>query len=165
LLDEARQALKQLAIDARDLEEAMKQFGPGLDQAKFTSVFERRAEDREAAKLINQLQWPLNQVINQVNIVLAHSAVLAGLPGITTRSSMPQVHAAPLRARIISRHRLNELTRLNRVRNALQHRYGVFADAREIHAAAVLVARLIKRFGADFGPWLTATGVVIPPTP
>ena len=99
-----------------------------------------------------------------MNIVLTHGAVLGALPGITERtSSMPEVYAALLKARVISNRRLNELTRLNRARNALQHRYGIYAEASEIYAAALLASQLVKSFGKDFSAWLAKTGIIEPP--
>ena len=162
LRDEARAALVEMVVDRRDLLEAMRYFGDSFDEASFVAAFHRRREDADAAKLVNQLQWPLTSVVNQMNTVLSCGVVLSKLRGLRAAESMPKVYGALRDAGVITAPEAEQFGRLNHVRNSLQHRYGGVADGQEVHAAVLLAVGLLHRFGQDFGGWLRETGVVEP---
>ena len=165
LLDEARAALKEILVQHRDLTKAMQLFGDAFERDGFVRAFKRRREDPNEAARVNQVNWPLVTLINQMNTVLTSGAVLGGLRRLGQPDKAPEVYAALRGAAIIDRRRERDLTQLNRTRNALTHRYGLMAKADEVHAAAVLVLRVVKSFGDDFGDWLRSTGVLPKPPP
>jgi len=163
LLDEARAALKELTTQVRDLREAMKLFATDFDHDEFVRAFERRREDANDAARVNQLNWPLSTLINQVNTVLANGAVLDGLRRLDQPQKAPEVYEALHRAGIIDQQRVTQLTQLNRARNSLTHRYGLLAEGADIHDATLVAVAIVKSFGQDFGGWLAKTGVLPKP--
>jgi hypothetical protein len=165
LRDEARAALVEMVIDRRDLLEAMRSFGDSFEEAAFAAAFHRRREDVAAAKLVNQLLWPLTSVVNQMNTVLSSSVVLGNLRKPGQADAMPGVYAALRDAGVITPQEAQEFGQLNAARNSLEHRYGLLANGGEVHTAARLAVGLLDRFGKDFGGWLRQAGVVDPPAP
>jgi hypothetical protein len=151
-----------MVVDRRDLVEAMRCFGDSFEEASFVAAFHRRREDADAAKLVNQLQWPLTSVVNQMNTVLSCGVVLSKLRGLRAAESMPRVYGALRDAGVITASEAERFGRLNHVRNSLQHRYGGVADGEEVHAAVLLAVGLLHRFGENFGGWLRETGVIEP---
>jgi hypothetical protein len=149
-----------MVVDRRDLKDAMRLFGDGFDEAAFVSAFARRRQDPAAAKLVNQLQWPLTSVVNQMNTVLSCGVELSKLRGPRAAGSMPRVYGALFDADVITAAQAEQLGRLNRARNALQHHYGPMADGQEVHEAVLLAVELLSDFGQAFGGWLLEVGVV-----
>lgn len=160
LLKEARAALTQLPQEVRDLQQATKNFGSGFDRSKFVKAFDKRREDAASAALVNQLLWPLNSLVNQVNIVLANSTVLIGLCDHMAAKSMPNVHRALLAANVIKPGQARNLGILNNGRNALQHRYRLVTDANQVYDAAKVAAKVVKTFGQDDSNLLLQAGVI-----
>jgi hypothetical protein len=160
LVDEARAAVKELTTQVRDLQEAMKLFGTDFAREDFVRAFDRRREDAKEAARVNQLNWPLSTLVNQLNTVLANGAVLDGLRRLDQPEKAPEVYEALRGADIIDRDRVTQLTRLNRTRNSLTHRYGLLAEGGDVYDATLLAVTVVKSFGDDFGGWLRKTGVL-----
>ena len=157
LREEARAALRELVVDLRDLEEALRQFA---NQAAFVDAFARRRNDAGAAKLVGELEWPLTSLVNQLNTVLSLSVVLGGLISFAQAGVMPHVYTALHDHGIIGRSRHSQLSRLNHVRNRLEHHYGTLTDGCEVHSAAALAVGVAGQFGHDYGDWLRKIGVL-----
>jgi hypothetical protein len=160
LLDEARVALRELAIQLRDLQEAMKLFGDDFDRGEFESAFARRRGESAAAAQVNQVNWPLVTLVNQVNTILRNGAVLSGFRRLDAPDRAPEVYAALRDNEIIDWQRAADLTQLNRTRNSLTHRYGTFAEGRDVYEATLLAREIMTSFGRDFGAWLREMGVL-----
>jgi uncharacterized protein YutE (UPF0331/DUF86 family) len=151
-----REIVDQLADFPRQykaLENAMAAFGQDFDLQTFEEAFET-SEDMDAYNRVQALERAVGRVQNYVAELADAGAKLAQLPRPRADDGSPAQRAfEALRDGVIDASLCRRLTRAQRARSAIEHRY-VQTTAGDVHRAAGLVHDAARDFIGSYRAWI-----------